>query len=81
VLQIGRHETDTLRIILAAQIQLRRWRRVEPGRQSTCRLQRIREIIAARELLLAQAVSRNRIFTPAAEPSFEKADSSIVRNK
>jgi len=75
VLQIDRHETDTLRIILAAQIQLRRWRRVEPGRQPAGSLQRIREIIAARESLLAQAVGRNRIFTPAAEPSLKKADS------
>jgi len=80
VLQIDRHETDTLRIILAAQIQLRRWRRGEPDRPSFRSLQRIRAIVAARESLLAQAVGRNRIFTPAPEPSLKKADSAIVRH-
>jgi len=80
VLQIDQREADTVRIILAAQIQLRRWRRVEPGPQPAGSLQRIREIIAARESLLAQAVGRNRIFTPTAEPSLKKADSAIVRH-
>ena len=61
VLQLDQQETDTLRIILAAQIQLRRWRRGEPGRPSFRSLQRIREIVAARESLLAQAVTRPRI--------------------
>jgi len=68
VLQISRHETDTLRIILAAQIQLRRWRRGELGQTSFKRLQRIRAIVAARDSLLAMAVARNTILTQTRAP-------------
>jgi len=85
VLQLDQQETDTLRIILAAQIQLRRWRRGEPGRPSFRSLQRIREIVSARESLLAQSVTRPKIlmdtpqYSPADELSFEIADASNAR--
>jgi len=85
VLQIDQQETDTLRIILAAQIQLRRWRRGEPDRPSFRSLQRIRAIVAARESLLAQAVMRPGVlrsgpeYSFAAEPAFELVDPSISR--
>jgi hypothetical protein len=39
-------------IILAAQIQLRRWRRAEDGQSPSRIRQRIREITAARDSLL-----------------------------
>ena len=52
LLRISRHETDPVRIILAAHIQLRRWRRSELG-QSPDRIQRrIQAIVAAREALI-----------------------------
>jgi hypothetical protein len=52
LLRVSRHETDPVRIILAAHIQLRRWRRPELG-QSPDRVQRrIRAIVAAREALI-----------------------------
>jgi len=66
VLRISRHEKDPVRIILAAQIQLRRWRRQESlaeqavsqaASQAKTR-QRIKQIIAARESLLMAAVTR-----------------------
>lgn len=70
VLRISRYEKDPVRIILAAQIQLRRWRRQDSlaeqaasqaksqaASQAKTR-QCIREIIAARESLLRAAVTR-----------------------
>lgn len=70
VLRISRHEKDPVQIILAAQIQLRRWRRQDSlaeqaasqaksqaASQSKTR-QRIKEIIAARESLLRAAATR-----------------------
>lgn len=53
VLRISRGETDPVQIILAAQIQLRRWRRGEPGETPLRIRQRIRQIIAARDSLMA----------------------------
>lgn len=53
VLRISRGETDPVQIILAAQIQLRRWRRGELGEKPLRIRQRIREIIAARDSLMA----------------------------
>ena len=76
VLQISRHETDTLRIILAAQIQLRRWRRGEPGHTSFKSLERIRQIVAARDSLLEGAVARNTILTNPALESVQAGCSS-----
>jgi hypothetical protein len=52
VLRVPRHETDPVRIILAAQIQLRRWRQAEPGRTPSRIRQRIRTIVAARDELI-----------------------------
>jgi hypothetical protein len=52
VLRVPRHETDPVRIILAAQIQLRRWRRSEPGRSPDRIQQRIQAIVAARDALV-----------------------------
>lgn len=43
---------DPVRIILAAQIQLRRWRSAETGLAPAALQNRIREIITARETLL-----------------------------
>jgi hypothetical protein len=66
VLRISRHEKDPVQIILAAQIQLRRWRRQDSlaeqaasqaASQAKTR-QRIKEIIAARESLLRAAATR-----------------------
>ena len=52
VLRVPRQETDPVRIILAAQIQLRRWRRSEPGRSPDRIQRRIRAIVAARDALI-----------------------------
>ena len=52
VLRVPRHETDPVRIILAAQIQLRRWRRSEPGQSSDRTQRRIQAIVAARDALV-----------------------------
>ena len=52
VLRVPRHEADPVRIILAAQIQLRRWRQAEPGQTSARIRQRIRTIVAARDALI-----------------------------
>ena len=52
VLRISRRETDPVQIILAAQIQLRRWRRGEMGETPLQSRQRIREIVAARDSLI-----------------------------
>ena len=74
VLRISRHEKDPVQIILAAQIQLRRWRRQDSlAEQAASQAasqaksqaasqsktrQRIKEIIAARESLLRAAATR-----------------------
>jgi hypothetical protein len=52
LLRVSPHEKDPVMIILAAQIQLRRWRRAEPGQSPTRIRQRIRKITAARDVLL-----------------------------
>jgi hypothetical protein len=52
LLRVSPHENDPVTIILAAQIQLRRWRRAEPGQSPSRIRQRIREITAARDSLL-----------------------------
>jgi hypothetical protein len=52
LLRVSPHENDPVVIILAAQIQLRRWRRAEPGQSPSRIRQRIREITAARDSLL-----------------------------
>lgn len=52
LLRVSPHENDPVMIILAAQIQLRRWRRAEPGQSPSRIRQRIREITAARDSLL-----------------------------
>jgi len=52
VLRVPRYETDPVRIILAAQIQLRRWRQVELGQTPSRIRQRIRTIVAARDELI-----------------------------
>ena len=75
VLRVSRHETDAVQIILAAQIQLRRWRRGEPGHASFKCMQRIREIAAARDSLVAQAVAAHRIPTHGDEHSSVMPDS------
>jgi len=63
VLQISRDESDMERIILAAQIQLRRWRQDELTHTSFRSQQRIRQIIAARDAMLASAATRDAILT------------------
>lgn len=67
VLRISRGETDPVQIILAAQIQLRRWRRGEPGETPLRIRQRIRQIIAARDSLMEinRAITRMQIALPA----------------
>lgn len=45
---------DPVRIILAAQIQLRRWRRKEQTTEAADLQRRVREIIAARDALLGE---------------------------
>jgi hypothetical protein len=52
LLRVSPRENDPVMIILAAQIQLRRWRRAEPGQSPSRIRRRIREITAARDLLL-----------------------------
>ena len=52
LLRVSPHENDPVVIILAAQIQLRRWRRAEPGQSPSKIRQRIRQITAARDSLL-----------------------------
>jgi hypothetical protein len=52
LLRVSPHENDPVTIILAAQIQLRRWRRAEPGQSPNRIRQRVREITAARDMLL-----------------------------
>ena len=80
VLRVSRHETDAVQIILAAQIQLRRWRRGEPGHASFKCMQRIREIAAARDSLVAQAVAAHRILTHGDEHSSVMPDSSVTQH-
>jgi len=52
LLRVSPTETDPVMIILAAQIQLRRLRRSEPGQSPSRIRRRIREIAAARDTLL-----------------------------
>ena len=52
LLRVSPQENDPVVIILAAQIQLRRWRRAEPGQSASRIRRRIREITAARDSLL-----------------------------
>jgi len=52
LLRVAPYENDPVVIILAAQIQLRRWRRAEPGQSPSRIQQRIRQITAARDVLL-----------------------------
>ena len=52
LLRVSPQENDPVMIILAAQIQLRRWRRTEPGQSPSRIRQRIRQITAARDSLL-----------------------------
>ncbi len=52
LLRVSLHENDPVMIILAAQIQLRRWRRAEPGQSPSKIRERIRRITAARDSLL-----------------------------
>jgi len=52
LLRVSPGENDPVVIILSAQIQLRRLRRAEPGKSPSRIRQRIREITAARDLLL-----------------------------
>jgi len=56
LLRVSPHETDPVMIILAAQIQLRRLRRTEPGHSPDRIRRKIRDISAARDaLLMAEA--------------------------
>jgi hypothetical protein len=59
LLRVSPDENDPVMIILAAQIQLRRWRRAEPGQSSSRIRQRIREITTARDLLLLVQTQSN----------------------
>ena len=52
LLRVSPQENDPVMIILAAQIQLRRWRRAETGQSPSRIRQRIRQITAARDMLL-----------------------------
>jgi hypothetical protein len=57
-LGISRHETDPVQIILAAQIRLRRWRRLDPAEMPAQRQQRVHEIVGAREAMMRRAIMR-----------------------
>lgn len=54
VLHLPPSVRDPVRIILAAHIQLRRWRRLEQTTEAADLQRRVREIIAARDTLLQQ---------------------------
>ncbi len=58
VLGVSRHETDPVQIILAAQIRLRRWRRLDPADMSAQRRRRVHEIVGAREAMMRRAMMR-----------------------
>jgi hypothetical protein len=60
VLGIRPDETDLLQIILAAQVRLRRWRRVdaEADAARTASRRRVREIVGAREAMMQRAIER-----------------------
>lgn len=58
VLGVSRHETDPVQIILAAQIRLRRWRRLDPADMSAQRRRRVHEIVGAREAMMRRALMR-----------------------
>jgi|GEM_PF-3440937 len=58
VLGISRHETDPVQIILAAQIRLRRWRRLHPAEMSVQGRRRVHEIVGARQAMMQRAVER-----------------------
>jgi hypothetical protein len=64
LLRVSRDETDPVMIILAAQIQLRRWRRSEPGQSPSRIRRRIREIAAARDALLMKETRLHAGNTP-----------------
>jgi|LakMenE01Jun11ns_1017448.scaffolds.fasta_scaffold9898270_2 hypothetical protein len=61
VLRISRNETDPVQIILAAHVQLRRWRRSELGEPALRSRRRIHEILAARDALVMRVARRNAI--------------------
>lgn len=69
VLGISRHETDPVQIILAAQIRLRRWRRIDPAAMAVVR-RRVDEIVNAREAMMQRAIQRL---------SASQADPSLAR--
>ncbi len=69
VLGISRHETDPVQIILAAQIRLRRWRRIDQAEISVQR-RRVDEIVGAREAMMQRAIQLL---------SASKADQSLAR--
>ncbi len=56
VLRLPRSVRDPVRIILAAQIQLRRWRRPDQTTTAADSQRRVREIVAARDGLLREAL-------------------------
>ena len=61
VLRISRNETDPVQIILAAHVQLRRWRRSERGEMALRIRRRIYEILAARDVLVMRVARQNAI--------------------
>lgn len=70
ILGLSRHETDTVQIILAAQIRLRRWRRLDPAAMPAKRRQRVHEIVGAREAMMRRAMLRL---------SASQTDQSLIR--
>jgi hypothetical protein len=60
VLRVSRHETDPVMIILAAQLQLRRWRLADPAKQCPRIRQRIQAIVVARDLLVGRTLVLKR---------------------
>ncbi len=58
VLGLEAGEADPVRIILAAQIQLRRWRRMDPAERPRFWPDRVRAIVAARDRLLDPTTNR-----------------------
>jgi len=78
LLRIPSCETDPVMIILAAQIQLRRWRRMETAKSPAIARRRIRDIVAARDSLMERAVSRTSGTALSASQWYEASQSAAV---
>jgi len=58
VLRIPKHEVDTLRIIFAAQVQLRQWRQLNSAEVPAILQQRVHQIVVARQTMVQRVLQQ-----------------------